>query len=143
LNWERRRKHSMIEVCDVVKNHNPLRVLDGVSLTVRRGEVAVVVGPSGGGKSTLLRCINGLESFEQGEVRVEDIVVRPSASAAGRDEGLRQLRRRVGMVFQQFHLFPHLCVLDNVMSGPLWALGRPRDETEATARSLLGRVGLA
>ncbi|HEY7428884.1 MAG TPA: amino acid ABC transporter ATP-binding protein [Gemmataceae bacterium] len=133
----------MIEVRDLVKNHNPLRVLDGVSLTVRRGEVAVVVGPSGGGKSTLLRCINGLETFEQGEVCVEDIVLRPNASAAGRDEGLRQLRRRVGMVFQQFHLFPHLRVLDNVMSGPLWALGWPRDEVEATARHLLERVGLA
>jgi ABC-type polar amino acid transport system ATPase subunit len=133
----------MIEVRDLVKNHHPLRVLDGVSLTVRRGEVAVVVGPSGGGKSTLLRCINGLETFEQGEVRVEDIVLRPNASNAGRDDGLRQLRRRVGMVFQQFHLFPHLCVLDNVMSGPLWALGRPRDEAETTARHLLERVGLA
>ncbi|HEY7157007.1 MAG TPA: amino acid ABC transporter ATP-binding protein [Gemmataceae bacterium] len=133
----------MIEVCDLVKNHSPLRVLDGVSLTVRRGEVAVVIGPSGGGKSTLLRCINGLETFEQGEVRIEDIVLRSNASAAGKDDGLRQLRRRVGMVFQQFHLFPHLRVLDNVVSGPLWALGRPRGEAEATARQLLDRVGLA
>jgi ABC-type polar amino acid transport system ATPase subunit len=132
----------MIEVCDLVKNHNPLRVLDGVSLTVRRGEVAVLIGPSGGGKSTLLRCINGLETFQQGEIRVDDIVLTPDDGAA-RDGVLPRLRRRVGMVFQQFHLFPHLRVLDNVMSGPLWALKRPRDEAEATARHLLGRVGLA
>jgi ABC-type polar amino acid transport system ATPase subunit len=133
----------MIEVCDLVKSHNTQRVLNGVGLTVRRGEVAVLIGPSGGGKSTLLRCINGLETFEQGEVRVDDIALHPNRASAGRDDVLRQLRRRVGMVFQQFHLFPHLRVLDNVMSGPLWVLGQPRAEVEATARHLLGRVGLA
>ncbi len=133
----------MIEVRDLVKSHNTLRVLDGVSLTVRRGEVAVLIGPSGGGKSTLLRCINGLELFQEGEVRVDDIVLRPNGSEAGRADALRQLRRCVGMVFQQFHLFPHLRVLANVMSGPLWALGQPQEEAEAQARLLLARVGLA
>src|SRR5579884_2858373 len=133
----------MIEVRDLVKNHDRLRVLDGVSLTVRRGEVAVVIGPSGGGKSTLLRCINGLETFQQGEVRVDDIVLFPDAGAAKPNGVLPRLRRRVGMVFQQFHLFPHLRVLDNVMSGPLWALGQPREQTEESARRLLDRVGLA
>ena len=133
----------MIEVRDLVKSHDRLRVLDGVSLTVRRGEVAVLIGPSGGGKSTLLRCLNGLETFQQGDVRIDDIVLTPDAGAARRDGVLPRLRRRVGMVFQQFHLFPHLRVLDNVMSGPLWVLKRPRDEAEATARLLLGRVGLA
>jgi ABC-type polar amino acid transport system ATPase subunit len=133
----------MIEVRNLVKSHNRLRVLDGVSLSVGRGEVAVLVGPSGGGKSTLLRCINGLETFEQGEVHVQDIVLRPGGSAAGGDEALRQLRRRVGMVFQQFQLFPHLRVLANVMSGPLWALRQPREDVETTARRLLQRVGLA
>jgi ABC-type polar amino acid transport system ATPase subunit len=132
----------MIECRELVKNHSRLRVLNGVSLTVRRGEVAVIIGPSGGGKSTLLRCINGLETFQQGEVRVDDIVLRPLA-AAGQDEELRQLRQRVGMVFQQFHLFPHLRVLDNVMSGPLWSLGQPREEAEFVARKLLERVGLS
>ncbi|SRR5579884_947613 len=132
----------MIEVRHLVKFHNSLRVLDGVSLTVGSGEVAVIVGPSGGGKSTLLRCINGLETFEQGEVHVEDIVLRTNGSAGGKD-ALRQLRRRVGMVFQQFHLFPHLRVLDNVMSGPMWALRQSRDEVESTARRLLERVGMS
>jgi ABC-type polar amino acid transport system ATPase subunit len=131
----------MIEVRDLVKNHDRLRVLDGVSLTVRRGEVAVVIGPSGGGKSTLLRCINGLEGFQQGEVRVDDIVLLPGA--AEHNGVLPRLRRCVGMVFQQFHLFPHLRVLDNVMSGPLWALGQLREQVEETARHLLDRVGLA
>jgi ABC-type polar amino acid transport system ATPase subunit len=133
----------MIEVRDLVKNHGSLRVLDGVSLTVPRGEVAAIIGPSGGGKSTLLRCLNGLETFQQGEVRLDDLVLRPGASLRGGDDSLRQLRRRVGMVFQQFHLFPHLRVLDNVMSGPLWALGQSRAEAEPAARSLLDRVGLA
>jgi polar amino acid transport system ATP-binding protein len=132
----------MIEVRDLVKNHGPLRVLDGVSLSVRRGEVAVLIGPSGGGKSTLLRCINGLETFQQGEVRVDEIILRPGEGGAKHD-GLPRLRRRVGMVFQQFHLFPHLRVLDNVLSGPLWVLRQPRPEAEETARHLLGRVGLA
>ena len=105
--------------------------------------MAVLIGPSGGGKSTLLRCINGLETFQQGEVRVDDIVLRPGERQSKRNGLLPQLRRRVGMVFQQFHLFPHLRVLDNVMSGPLWTLRQPREEAEETARHLLGRVGLA
>jgi ABC-type polar amino acid transport system ATPase subunit len=133
----------MIEVRELVKNHGPLRVLHGVSLTVKRGEVAAIIGPSGGGKSTLLRCINGLEKFQQGEVRVDNLVLLPGITNAANGATLRQLRRRVGMVFQQFHLFPHLRVLDNVLSGPLWALHQAREETEPAARQLLDRVGLA
>ena len=132
----------MIEVRDLVKHHGSLRVLDGISLSVRRGEVAAIIGPSGGGKSTLLRCINGLEHFQQGEVRVDEIILRSSESAVEIGQRLPQLRRRVGMVFQQFHLFPHLRVLANVMSGPLWTLHQPREEAETTARQLLERVGL-
>jgi ABC-type polar amino acid transport system ATPase subunit len=131
----------MIEVRGLVKNHGSLRVLDGVALKVARGEVAAVIGPSGGGKSTLLRCINGLEAFQEGEVVVAE--VRLEGGAGGRHEGtLRQLRRRVGMVFQQFHLFPHMSVLDNVLAGPLYALGLRREEAEDEARRLLDRVGL-
>ncbi|MGH7172969.1 MAG: amino acid ABC transporter ATP-binding protein [Gemmataceae bacterium] len=133
----------MIEVRDLAKQHGSLRVLDGISLSVQRGEVAVIIGPSGGGKSTLLRCINGLETFQKGEVRVDDITLRPGESSLESSDSLRQLRRRVGMVFQQFHLFPHLRVLANVMSGPLWALRQPREKAEVTARHLLERVGLA
>src|SRR4051794_28403386 len=133
----------MIHVRQLVKSHGSLRVLDGVSLSVRRGEVAAVIGPSGGGKSTLLRCINGLEPFEEGEVQVDDVTLQ--AGAAGREMAgtLRELRRRGGFVFQQFHLFPHMSVLDNVLSGPMYALGRPRADSEPEARQLLARVGLS
>jgi ABC-type polar amino acid transport system ATPase subunit len=133
----------MIELRNLVKNHGTLRVLDGVSISVRRGEVATIIGPSGGGKSTLLRCINGLETFDDGEVQVDRIRLGPGATGGDNGDSLRELRRRVGMVFQQFHLFPHMNVLENVMSGPLHALGRRRDECEAEARQLLDRVGLA
>src|SRR6478736_1913889 len=133
----------MIEVKNLIKDHGPLRVLDGVSLSVRRGEVATVIGPSGGGKSTLLRCINGLETFQEGEVEVDG--VRFTSGAAPRDsaESLRGLRKRVGMVFQQFHLFPHWNVLENVLAGPLYVLNQSRDSAEGHARQLLERVGLA
>jgi ABC-type polar amino acid transport system ATPase subunit len=131
----------MIDVRVLVKSHGKLRVLDGVSLSVRAGEVAAVIGPSGGGKSTLLRCLNGLETFEAGEVQVGELVLRPGAART--PATLQQLRRRLGMVFQQFHLFPHLSVLDNVLAGPLYAQGRRRAEVEPEARALLERVGLA
>ncbi len=132
----------MIEVRGLVKNHGILRVLDGVSLSVRRGEVAAVIGPSGGGKSTLLRCINGLEAFQEGEVQVDEVRLRPGAARREMGDTLSALRRRIGMVFQQFHLFPHMNVLDNVLAGPLYVLGRSRDESEVEARRLLERVGL-
>jgi ABC-type polar amino acid transport system ATPase subunit len=133
----------MIEIRQLVKSHGELRVLDGVSLSVRRGEVAAVIGPSGGGKSTLLRCINGLETFQEGEIQVDEVRLRPGAARREMGETLRALRRRVGMVFQQFHLFPHMNVLENVLAGPQFVLGRPRDESEVEARQLLERVGLA
>jgi ABC-type polar amino acid transport system ATPase subunit len=129
----------MIEVRGLVKRHGELSVLRGVSLAVKPGEVAVVIGPSGGGKSTLLRCINGLETFQGGEVQVDNLSLRPGLVES---KVLRAVRQRVGMVFQQFHLFPHLTVLENVMSGPLYAQGRPRALVETEARALLARVGL-
>jgi ABC-type polar amino acid transport system ATPase subunit len=133
----------MIHVRDLVKSHGELRVLDGVSLSVRRGEVATVIGPSGGGKSTLLRCINGLEAFQAGEVQVDDVTLEAGTGHRKLSSTLHALRRRVGMVFQQFHLFPHMTVLENVLAGPLYVLDRNRDEAEPEARQLLDRVGLA
>jgi ABC-type polar amino acid transport system ATPase subunit len=130
----------MIEILDLVKNHGKLRVLRGVTLRVQPGEVAVLIGPSGGGKSTLLRCINGLEPFQAGLVRVGEWQLGPGRPRA---RLLQRLRGQVGMVFQQFHLFAHLTVLQNVMAGPLWAQHRSRDEVEQEARALLARVGLA
>src|SRR5688500_3991490 len=132
----------MIDVRGLVKNHGSLRVLDGVSLAVRRGEVAAVIGPSGGGKSTLLRCINGLETFQEGEVQVDEVRLRPGAARREMSDTFRALRRRVGMVIQQFHWFPHMSVLENVLAGPRYVLRRSREELEAEARQLLERVGL-
>jgi len=132
----------MIDVRGLVKIHGSQRVLDGVTFSVERGEVAAILGPSGGGKSTLLRCINGLETFEDGFVQVEGVTLRPGGARRETAETLRALRRRVGMVFQQFHLFPHMTVLENVLSGPLHVLHVPRAQAEAEARHLLDRVGL-
>src|SRR6266542_4532915 len=104
----------MIEVCGLVKYHDALRVLDGASLAVVRGEVAALIGPSGSGKSSLLRCVNALEPFDEGEVRVGETRLLPGPARRDRGPVLRQLRGRVGMVFQQFNLFPHMSVLENV-----------------------------
>jgi ABC-type polar amino acid transport system ATPase subunit len=133
----------MIAARGLVKNHGSLRVLDGASLAVAEGEVAVIIGPSGSGKSTLLRCLNGLEAFDEGEVRVGDVCLGPRRAGPAQPRTLRELRRKLGMVFQQFHLFPHMSVLDNVTAGPRYVLGQRREEAEAQGRRLLARVGLA
>ncbi len=130
----------MIQVSSVTKAFGPARVLDGVSLTVQVGEVTALVGPSGGGKSTLLRCLNGLERFDAGEVRVGGVTLH--GGRMPKEADLVALRRRVGMVFQQFHLFPHLTALENVLSGPRHALGEKRESAEPRAVELLKRVGL-
>jgi len=130
----------MIRITNVTKSYGSTRVLDEVSLEVHKGEVTALVGPSGGGKSTLLRCINGLEVFQSGEVNVRDLKLiggRPPPSAL-----LVALRRSVGMVFQQFNLFPHMTALENVLSGPLFALKESRATAEPRAKELLTRVGL-
>jgi len=133
----------MIQITDLRKVRGTNTVLDGVSLSVRRGEVAAVVGPSGGGKSTLIRCLNGLEAFQGGRIDVDGIALQPETASKTPRATLVALRRKVGMVFQQFNLFPHMTALENVMSGPRYALGRSRDEAEKTARPLLDKVGLA
>jgi polar amino acid transport system ATP-binding protein len=121
---------------NVHKRYNATQVLKGLSLTVDRHEVACLIGPSGCGKSTVLRCINALEPIDSGEIRVGDIVV--SEELADTDA----LRRQVGIVFQQFNLFPHMTALGNVSLGPRQVLKTPRKEAEDEALSLLERVGL-
>ncbi len=128
----------MIQVSGLIKRHGELEVLRGVSLNVDKGDVAAIIGPSGGGKSTLLRCINGLERFQGGEVRVDALTLSYNPDG----ESLRRLRQRVGMVFQQFNLFPHLTVLENVLAGPMIVLQKSRKEAEPEALRLLDRVGL-
>jgi ABC-type polar amino acid transport system ATPase subunit len=132
----------MIRVSNIVKYHGALRILNGVSVTFGKGQVAGIVGPSGSGKSTLLRCINGLELFQEGEVAVGESIRLAGGPGSPPQETLLRLRRAVGMVFQQFNLFPHMTALANVMSGPIYALGKPQSEAEAAARKLLDRVGL-
>ncbi|OLF08033.1 hypothetical protein BLA60_24490 [Actinophytocola xinjiangensis] len=126
-----------IELRGVHKAFGDVEVLRGVDLTVATGEVLVVIGPSGGGKSTLLRCVNLLEPVTSGQVLLdgEDI------TAPGVD--LDQVRRRIGMVFQQFNLFPHLSALDNLTLAPRKLLRTARADAEQRAHTLLERVGLA
>jgi polar amino acid transport system ATP-binding protein len=127
-----------IDVANVTKRFGGRLVLDGVSLTVCPGETLALIGPSGGGKSTLLRCLNGLCTFDEGEVRVGPHALRPSGSSAA----ARPVRRLVGMVFQDFQLFPHLTALGNVIEAPVHVLGMERRAAVERGLRLLHRVGL-
>jgi polar amino acid transport system ATP-binding protein len=131
-----------VSLTEVRKRYGGRVVLDGVSLGVRPGETVALLGPSGGGKSTLLRCLNGLCSFDAGRVRVG-----PHAFSAEESQrtgpAVREARRLLGMIFQDFQLFPHLTALGNVMEAPLKVLRRPRGEVRERAMQLLDRVGLA
>jgi polar amino acid transport system ATP-binding protein len=135
----------MIEVVGVCKRFGTVEVLRGVCLSVERGEVAAIIGPSGGGKSTLLRCLNGLERFQAGCVHIEGLCLRAESETTPTDWARvhRQVCRRVGMVFQGFNLFPHRSALENVMEGPVYVLGLGRDCAEERARRLLDRVGMS
>jgi len=112
-------------------------VLKGVDLHVREGEVVVVIGPSGSGKSTLIRCINQLEPIDSGSIMVDGVAVE----ARGTD--IRAIRRRIGMVFQQFNLYPHKTVLENVKLAPIKVNKEPKEKADRFARELLARVGIA
>jgi len=131
----------VITLDNVTKRYGQTEVLRGVTMHVAKGEVCVLLGPSGGGKSTLLRTINGLETFSEGTIQVDDIELRPDPGPE-RELALSRIRRRVGMVFQQFNLFPHRTVLQNVTEAPIHVLRRPRSVAEAAGRQLLDRVGL-
>lgn len=130
----------MIRITELVKYHGTVRILDGATLTAAPGQLTALVGPSGGGKSTLLRCINGLEPFQGGTVEAFGHTL--VGGQAVPQPMLQKLRQTVGMVFQQFNLFPHMTALQNVMSGPVHALGKPKAEAAAKAEKLLERVGL-
>jgi len=134
---------SMIEVNDLVKWHGSIEVLKGVNLSVRRGEVATIIGPSGSGKSTFLRCLNGLETFQGGAVTIDGLRVSAHDGAAERAGVQRKVCLRVGMVFQSFNLFPHRTVLQNVIEGPVYVLGVNPEQAAERARRLLARVGMS
>jgi polar amino acid transport system ATP-binding protein len=127
----------VISIRGLHKTFGPLAVLRGIDLDVRAGEVVCVIGPSGSGKSTMLRCVNDLERPTSGSVRVLG-----SEVSTARGRALVRLRRDIGMVFQQFNLFPHMTVLANVMEGQISAMGRGRREAESVARQALDKVGM-
>jgi ABC-type polar amino acid transport system ATPase subunit len=133
---------AMIEIEGLHKSYGAVRALRGVSLGVERGDAQFIIGPSGCGKSTLLRCINLLEEADAGRMRIGDTRIAFGGRRIPAREQAR-LRTRVGMVFQQFHLFPHMTALQNVMEGPLTVLGMPRNEARDKAEALLAKVGLA
>jgi general L-amino acid transport system ATP-binding protein len=126
-----------IIVCrDVHKWYHDFHALKGISLTVKRQEVVVICGPSGSGKSTFIRTINRLEEHQRGDIVVDGIELTRDI------RNIEAIRREVGMVFQQFNLFPHLTVLQNVTLAPIWARKWPKARAEETAMQLLERVGI-
>jgi general L-amino acid transport system ATP-binding protein len=124
----------MIEMRHVHKWFGDFRVLTDINLEVKRGERVVVCGPSGSGKSTMIRCINRLEEHQQGQIIVAGIELNSDV------KNIEATRREVGMVFQQFNLFPHLTVLQNLTLAPIWVRKLPKGEAEETARMYLERV---
>ena len=128
-----------LRIENVHKRFGSLEVLRGVTMDVEKGEVVCVIGPSGSGKSTLLRCVNLLEPPNRGRIFLEGREI----TGEGASEGIDYVRRRVGMVFQQFNLFPHKSAIENVCLAPERVLGRPSDEAREKGKALLERVGLA
>ena len=126
---------SMIEIKNLHKSFGDLEVLKGIDQNVDEKEVLCIVGPSGSGKSTMLRCINHLEEPTAGEIYIDGELVT--------EENINAIRTKMGMVFQQFNLFPHMTVLDNITCAPINVKGVPKAEAEAKAKALLERVGLS
>nr|WP_195760656.1 amino acid ABC transporter ATP-binding protein [Agromyces kandeliae] len=137
----------MVEAVEVHKRFGNLEVLKGITMSVERGQVVCLLGPSGSGKSTFLRCINHLEQIDAGMIRVAGETVG-YREKNGRLHELRERevaaqRRKVGMVFQRFNLFPHMTALENVIEAPTQVAGRSKADAKAQARRLLAQVGLA
>ncbi len=128
--------NDMIVIKDLVKQFGPLRAVDGVSLSVPKGQVTVIIGPSGSGKSTVLRCINHLETPSGGEIWVD------GKRLTHNSKDINAVRAEVGMVFQQFNLFPHLTTLENIVLAQRVVRKRNRPEAERIAREQLARVGI-
>ena len=131
----------------VEKSFGPLAVLKGIDLTVKKGEVVVIVGSSGSGKTTFIRCINHLEKIDKGVIKVNGHLIgyreKNGKLVEDRERNIAQQRREIGMVFQQFNLFPHLTALGNIIEAPIHVRGDGKNEAIRTGRALLARVGLA
>ena len=133
----------VVKVEGLHKYFGPLEVIKGVDLEMREGEVIVIFGKSGSGKSTMLRCINFLEEPTDGSIQIGDMKLSGGHRNRRKREQIRQLRIQAGMVFQDFNLFPNMTALENVMEGPVTVKKVPRAQAEATAREQLEKVGLA
>ncbi|MDY2612595.1 MAG: amino acid ABC transporter ATP-binding protein [Lachnospiraceae bacterium] len=127
---------SLLTIEHLVKRYGDHVILNDIDLSVKKGEVIVVVGPSGCGKSTLLRCMNALEPIQGGTIKLRDEIIDPKSRS------LTSLRQKIGMVFQSYDLFPHLTVLDNVLLAPMKVQKRKKEEVTEEAMKLLERVGL-
>ncbi|HLZ80364.1 MAG TPA: amino acid ABC transporter ATP-binding protein [Ktedonobacteraceae bacterium] len=137
----------MVRAEQVVKRFGSLTVLNGVDLSVKRGQVVVVIGPSGSGKTTLLRCINHLEKIDDGRIYIEGELVgyreKDGRLIEDREANIARIRSQVGFVFQRFNLFPHMTALENVIEAPIHVLHQPKGEVIERAHALLVKVGLA
>jgi polar amino acid transport system ATP-binding protein len=125
-----------LQATGIVKSFGDDTVLNGIDLSVKRGEVVVVLGPSGCGKSTLLRCLNGLEQINGGEILLDGEAITSTG------KNMSRMRQKIGMVFQSYDLFPHKTIIDNVTLAPIKVQKRSKAEAEAEAETLLRRVGL-
>ncbi|HEX6119982.1 MAG TPA: amino acid ABC transporter ATP-binding protein [Dongiaceae bacterium] len=136
----------VVQATDVEKWFGPHQVLKGISLSVKRGEVVVIVGPSGSGKTTFIRCINHLEKIQSGRIFVNGELIgyreRKGRLVEDSERNIARQRCEIGMVFQRFNLFPHLTALGNIIEAPVHVRGTSRTEAAETARALLARVGL-
>jgi polar amino acid transport system ATP-binding protein len=137
----------VVEATDVHKWFGKLHVLKGVSMEVRRQEVVVVIGASGSGKTTFIRCVNHLEKIQQGRISVNGHLIGyrevSGKLVEDKEKNIAQQRQEIGMVFQRFNLFPHMTALENIIEAPIRVRGTPNDQAIETGKALLARVGLA
>lgn len=133
---KKEKNSALLEIKDIHKEYEGRKVLDNINLSVHKGEVIVILGPSGCGKSTFLRCINGLEPIQAGDIKYDN------KSLMGKNVNWQEVRQHIGMVFQNYELFPHMTVIENILLGPIRVQKRDKAEVLKQAEQLLDRVGL-